>query len=80
MKSHKPPIIVAHGVESPESPTEADKAAHPCYLLLLLQVILAEKRLPGLFFNHLYYKETLQGPDTPSLHLFKLCTELRPKH
>lgn len=75
MESHKPPIIVAHGADSPESPMEADKAAHPHYLLLLLQKILAEKQLLSLFLTNssvsIFFDVLIS-----SLHLFNLHTEL----
>lgn len=73
-ESHKPPITVAHGADSPESSMEADEAAHPHYILLL-QKILAEKQLLSLFLTSCFisiFFEVLIS----SLHLFNLQIEL----
>lgn len=77
MESHKPPIITAHDADSPESPVEADRAAHPHCLLLLPQKILAEKPLLCLFltssFVRIFFEVLIS-----SLQLFNLHTELLP--
>lgn len=44
-------IITAHDADPPESLVEADRAAHPHCLFLLLQKILAEKQLLCLFLS-----------------------------
>lgn len=77
MESHKPPIIVAHGADSPESPMEAEKAAHPHYLLLLLQKIFAEKQLLSLFLTSSFVSIFFEALIS-SLHLFNLHTKLLP--
>lgn len=75
VESHKPPIIVAHGADSPESSMEADEAAHPHYILLLLQKILAEKQLLSLFLTR-YFVSIFFDIPISSLHFFNLQIEL----
>jgi len=77
MESHKPPITIAYGADSPESPMEADKAAHPHYPLLLLQKIMAEKQLLSLFLTSSFVSIFFEVPIS-SLHLFNLHTEPLP--
>lgn len=76
-ESHKPPIITAHDADSPENPVEADTAAHPHCLLLLLQKILAEKQLLRLFLTSSFVR-TFFEVFISSLQLFHLHTELLP--
>lgn len=75
MESHKPPIITARDADSPESPVEADRAAHPNCLLLLLQKILAEKQLLHLFLTSSFVRIFFEGLISP-LKLFNLHTEI----
>lgn len=77
IESHKPPIITAHDAVPPESPVEADRAAHSHCLLLLLQKILAEKQLLCLFITsssvRIFFEVLIS-----SLQLFNLHTEQLP--
>lgn len=77
VESHKPSITVAHGADLPESSIEADKAAHPHYILRLLQKILAEKQLLSLFLSICFISIFLEV-SISTLHLFNLQIELPP--
>lgn len=72
MVSHKPPIITAHDADPPESHVEAERAAHPYCLLLLLQ-----KQLLHLFLTsslvRIFFEVLIS-----SLQLFNLHTNLLP--